>query len=79
MSSIQAYLWNRGSLAIDDKGKAQMASTMRLNTDALQDGGLLRSSDETSVMGVERRGSSLIGCCYMDNCESRKIHLLNIN
>ncbi|HNG85379.1 MAG TPA: group II intron reverse transcriptase/maturase [Bacteroidia bacterium] len=40
----------------DVKGKAQAGqSPVRLNTDALYDGGLSRSSDETSVMGVERR------------------------
>ena len=39
------------------KGKAQAGETLvRLNTETLQDGGLLRSSDETSVMGAERRG-----------------------
>ena len=38
------------------KGKAQGGETLaRPNTDALQDGGLLRSSDEAPVMGVERR------------------------
>ena len=41
----------------DVKGKAQAGqSPVRLNTDALYDGGLLRSSDETPVMGAERRG-----------------------
>ena len=41
----------------DEKGKAQAGKTLaRLNTEALQDGGLLRSSDEAPVMGVERRG-----------------------
>ena len=39
------------------KGKAQVGQTLtRLNTDDLKDGGLLRSSDEAPVMGVERRG-----------------------
>jgi hypothetical protein len=56
MSLIQAYLWNRGSLANDDKGKAQVKPITRPKTDALQDGRLLRSSDEAPVMGVERRG-----------------------
>ena len=41
----------------DAKRKAQVGvRPTRLNTDALYDGGLLRSSDEASVMGVERRG-----------------------
>jgi len=39
------------------KGKVQAGETpVRPNTDGLQDGGLLRSSDEAPVMGVERRG-----------------------
>jgi hypothetical protein len=59
MSSIQAYLWNKGSLADmkKHKGKAQAGEQpARPNTDDLQDGRLLRSSDEAPVMGVERRG-----------------------
>jgi hypothetical protein len=59
MSSIQAYLWNKGSLADmkKHKGKAQTgAQPVRPNTDDLQDGRLFRSSDEAPVMGVERRG-----------------------
>ena len=41
----------------NEKGKAQAGETLvRLNTEDLQDGGLLRSSVETPVMGVERRG-----------------------
>ena len=39
------------------KGKVQAGETpVRPNTDVLQDGRLLRSSDEAPVMGVERRG-----------------------
>ena len=59
MISIQAWLWNKGSLAgmKKHKGKAQVGKTlMRPNTDVLQDGGLPRSSDEAPVMGVEQRG-----------------------
>ena len=42
---------------IDAKGMAQVGERpTRQNTDAVYDGGLLRSSVETSVMGVERRG-----------------------
>ena len=42
---------------MDAKGKAQSGETFeRLNTEDLQDGRLLRSSDEAPVMGVERRG-----------------------
>jgi hypothetical protein len=59
MSSIQAWLWNKGSLVEmkKHKGKAQVGGTLtRPNTDVLQDGRLLRSSVEAPVMGVERRG-----------------------
>ena len=59
MSSIQAYLWNRGSLAEMQKEKCNKETPQRLNTDVLQDGRLLRSSDETPVMGAERRGQQL--------------------
>jgi len=39
------------------KEKAQAGETpVRPNTYALQDGRLLRSSDEAPVMGVEQRG-----------------------
>ena len=42
------------------KEKAQAGEQpVRLNTDDLQDGRLLRSSDEAPVMGVERRGLQL--------------------
>lgn len=41
----------------DEKGNAQAGQTLvRQNTDVLCDGGLLRSSVEVPVMGVERRG-----------------------
>ena len=41
----------------DGKGKAQAGETpLRLNTDDLYEIGLSHSSDEVSVMGVERRG-----------------------
>ncbi len=40
----------------DEKGNAQAGQTLvRQNTDVLCDGGLSRSSDETSVMGAEQR------------------------
>lgn len=37
-----------------------MAITMRKNTDAKARGGAVRSSDETSVMGVARRGGVIL-------------------
>lgn len=40
----------------DEKGNAQAGQTLvRQNTNAMYDGGLSRSSEETSVMGAERR------------------------
>lgn len=40
----------------DGKGNAQAGQTLvRQNTDALYDGRLSRSSDESPVMGVEQR------------------------
>ena len=52
MRSIRAWLWNKGSLAEmkKHKEKAQAGETpVRPNTDDLQDGRLLRSSDETPL------------------------------
>lgn len=37
-----------------------MANTMRKNTDAGARGGASRSSEEASVMGVERRGGVIL-------------------
>ena len=46
----------QGKSCKNAKEKAQAGQTFaRLNTDGLQDGGLLRSSEEAPVMGVERR------------------------
>ncbi len=46
----------QGKSTKDDKGKAQGGKTpSRLNTKDLVDGGSNRSSEETPVMGVERR------------------------
>jgi len=51
------FFMEQGKSCKNAKGKAQAEQTFaRLNTDGLQDGGLLRSSDEAPVMGVERRG-----------------------
>lgn len=49
-------IMEQGKSTKDDKGKAQEGETpLRLNTDASVDGGSNRSSDEDSVMGLERR------------------------
>ena len=46
----------RGNLYCDVKEKTQVANTMSSNTKAQCRGGVARSSDEASVMDVERRG-----------------------
>ena len=47
----------QGKSCLVFEGKAQAGETLvRLNTVTLQDGGLLRSSDEAFVMKVEQRG-----------------------
>jgi hypothetical protein len=47
----------QGKSCTDVKGKAQAGQTpVRPKTEAVQDGGLSRSSDESPVMGEERRG-----------------------
>ena len=46
----------RGNLLSDAKGNPQAVATVRENTDAGSRGGAARSSDEASVMEVERRG-----------------------
>ena len=38
------------------QGKASSGEPVRANTDAVRRGGVIRSSDEAAVMGVERRG-----------------------
>lgn len=45
----------RGNLAWDVKGKDQVVTTMRLNTNVWVRGGAVRSSDEEAVMALERR------------------------
>ena len=46
----------QGKSIVNAKGKAQAGQTpARLKTEVTIDGGLVRSSEETSVMGVERR------------------------
>ena len=45
----------RGNLTVDAKGNSQVEEPMRKNTNATVRGGTVRSSDEASVMEVERR------------------------
>lgn len=45
----------RGNLTWDAKGKDQVVTTMRLNTNDQVRGGAVRSSNEEAVMALERR------------------------
>ena len=50
----------QGKSSVNAKGKAQVGQTpTRLNTEVMLDGGLGRSSEEASVMEVERRCSDI--------------------
>lgn len=54
---IEAFVWNVGTCRFDDKGETQGGGpTKGESTDAKHRGGLPRSSDEVSVMEMERRG-----------------------
>lgn len=54
---VQACAWNVGTCRPDDKGEFQVRSLhMDKSTDAGHRGGAARSSEEASVMDVERRG-----------------------
>ena len=69
MNSIWAPIWNLGSWILEilfklrgwcycdqyREGKGTNGNPMRPNTDAVFSGGLDRSSDEVSVMEMERR------------------------
>ncbi len=56
MSSIQASVWNVGTCSMMPREIHKWGDPTRKNTDASSRGGATRSSDEASVMGVERRG-----------------------
>ncbi len=54
---IQALVWNVGTCRPDVKGEAQVGRPHKgESTDAGHRGGVARSSDEGSVMELERRG-----------------------
>jgi hypothetical protein len=61
MTLKQALPWNVRTCPFDDKGNRQVADTASGNTEARDRGGVARSSEEASVMGVERRGDSTEG------------------
>jgi len=56
MSLIQALLWNVGTYWFNAKGREQTFRRLLASTNVNQRGGVARSSVETSVIGVERRG-----------------------
>ena len=56
MNVIQALIWNMRTCRSDDKGEAQVETPQGKSTDAEHRDGLARSSDEVSVMEMERRG-----------------------
>jgi hypothetical protein len=56
----QALVWNVGTCRRDAKGAVQVGGPGEdHNPDARHRGGAARSSDEGSVMGLERRGSGI--------------------
>ena len=54
MNYMEALVWNIGSSRFDVKGEIQAENLQELNTDAKHCGGLIGSSEEAPVMGVER-------------------------
>ena len=56
MNLIQALIWNMRTCRSDAKGEAQVIISQGESTDAEHRDGLARSSDEVSVMEMERRG-----------------------
>ena len=60
----------RGNLTWDAKGKDQVVTTMRLNTNDQVRGGAVRSSDEEAVMALERRD------CVIQSAKSDQPDLL---
>ncbi len=56
MSLSQALLWNVGTCWFNIKGREVIQQIYFASTNVDQRGGVTRSSDETFVMEVERRG-----------------------
>ena len=55
MNSLQALIWNIRICRSDDKGEAQVVNPRGESTKAEHRDGLACSSDEVSVMEMERR------------------------
>ena len=63
MTSTQAFIRNAGTSRFDAKVEAQVEDLhKRVSTDAKHWGGMTRSSDEATVMVVERRGRVVRYC-----------------
>ncbi len=57
------FMWNAGTCRFNVKGETQAGNPCKsLSTDVKHRGGTIRSSDESSVMGVERRGRVVQYC-----------------
>ena len=55
MNLIQAFIWNVGTCRADVKRKMQVGSHKCESSDAAHRGGAICSSEEHSVMELERR------------------------
>ena len=63
MNSTQAFVWNAGTSRFNAKGEVQVGDPHKFeSTNVKHWGGAIRSSDEASVMGVERRGRVVQYC-----------------
>lgn len=51
---MEALVWNIGTCCFDVKGEIQAENLQELNTDAKHRDGLIGSSEEAPVIGVER-------------------------
>lgn len=56
MSLIQALMWNVGTCWLNAKGRGATVFSGFASTNVSQRGGATRSSEESAVMAVERRG-----------------------
>ena len=64
--SCSGLVWNAGTCRFGDKGENQMGKTHENeSTNTKHRDGTTRSSDETSVMEVERR-CRVVWCCSWD-------------
>ena len=68
MTFTQAFVWNAGTCRFNVKGEVQVRDPHKNeSTDVKNRGGTTRSSDEASVMGVERRGRVVQFVCWINH------------